>query len=402
MSGSNEFDVLVVGAGAFGLSTALHLKRRGVASVVLIDKNPFPSLDAASNDTSRIVRPDYPDAFYANLGRETFTAWNSDPVFRPAFHKTGRIMAGLPGDGFVAATLETLQSIGVPGLEPLDSAQVARRWNGLNGPMKNWNMYYNPEAGWANARQGLELAMKEYIRLGGRFLVEDITSLLQEGQSVTGVYTASVAAGAYTPQLVPRIGAQIHPVGFAIAHWRLDKKEQETWKDHPVVDLHHNGYFFPPNSSGLMKMGVGMAGYGNAPDENLVSKPLRCHDRIPAAAEKHIRWILSQTAPALAEKEFFDVKVCWDGMTADGHWLISAHPELEGLYVAAGGSGHGYKFLPIIGKYIADLVDGALGADFEAKWRWREGTSEPRDVIQGRPIVDLNLALGARNELAKL
>jgi sarcosine oxidase / L-pipecolate oxidase len=79
------FDLIVVGAGAFGLSTALHLLRRGIdpATFLLLDSQPFPSTDAASNDTSRVVRVDYSDPFYVELAKRAIEVWKSDPVFKP-------------------------------------------------------------------------------------------------------------------------------------------------------------------------------------------------------------------------------------------------------------------------------------------------------------------------------
>jgi sarcosine oxidase / L-pipecolate oxidase len=141
------------------------------------------------------------------------------------------------------------------------------------------------------------------------------------------------------------------------------------WKDHPVVDLHHHGYFFPPDSSGLMKMGTGMMGFGydasqTNPSNGLItagvgrprlqSSLTSTHhpdsDHIPTMAKQAIRWILRSMAPSLAEKPFFDTKICWDGMTPDASWIIDRHPKISGPYVAAGGIGHGFKFLPVIGS----------------------------------------------------
>lgn len=87
-------------------------------------------------------------------------------------------------------------------------------------------------------------------------------------------------------------------------------------------------------------------------------------------------------------------------MTADGHWLISEDPSTPGLYVAAGGSGHAFKFLPIIGSYIADLLQGNLDLGHASKWGWRAGNADPQVAIGGRPIKDLAYALEQKSGIA--
>ena len=55
----------------------------------------------------------------------------------------------------------------------------------------------------------------------------------------------------------------------------------------------------------------------------------------------------------------------------DGDFLIDHHPDHEGLFLATGGSGHGFKFFPIIGDKIVDSIEGCLDTDLRQLWRWR-------------------------------
>lgn len=284
--------------------------------------------------------------------------------------------------------------------------------------------------------------MKEFQSLGGKFIgdsqrglvIENILEAQGGASQVIGVKTASGNSHyadqvIYTPgafsttneKLLPGLDTQIHPTGFAIAHWKLDDPEElKTWLQYPVVDMYHHGYFFPPDpSTGLMKLGLGIVGFthdpeaeedrGNVgialPNSSLVGTPNAA--RIPALAEDGIRHVLSLWAPSLAQKKFFDMKMCWDAMTPDGGWLIDHHPEIKGLSVATGGSGHGFKFLPVVGQYICEALDIAEPGTPSAlapktsdqveqmrhKWRWgREANLNVKDrrvVLQGRPILDI-------------
>ena len=97
---SSKKRIIIVGAGAFGLSTALYLQRYHSQhiDVLLLDSQPFPSVNSASgNDTSRAIRPDYADTFYADLGKDAVHAWSTDPVFTKHYKKSGRVAAAAPG-----------------------------------------------------------------------------------------------------------------------------------------------------------------------------------------------------------------------------------------------------------------------------------------------------------------
>jgi sarcosine oxidase/L-pipecolate oxidase len=290
--------------------------------------------------------------------------------------------------------------------------------------------------------------MNEYRRLGGKFIGDSkggyvVENLIEAGgaaKRVIGVRTADgkahyadqviYAIGSWTTfnrKLVPGLDTQIQPIGFAIAHWQLTPEEVKAWQDHPVVDMYHYGYFFPPDpKTHLMKLGLGIVGFTHdhpagqgdrtvgiaRANSGLVGSP--DEGRIPALAEKGIRWVLSRWAPSLAKKKFFDMKVCWDAMTPDGGWLIDHHPEIQGLSVATGGSGHGFKFLPVVGQYICEALDvvteKAVGcytsessekkkSEMRQKWAWGRkanlNVKDRRVVLQGRPVLDIVEQLNA-------
>jgi sarcosine oxidase/L-pipecolate oxidase len=73
--------------------------------------------------------------------------------------------------------------------------------------------------------------------------------------------------------------------------------------------------------------------------------------------------------------------VCWDAISTDQSQLITKHPheKLSNLYLAVGGSFHSWKFLPIIGKYVVNvLMDRGNGREKDEKWAWKgkEGLKE--------------------------
>lgn len=114
-------------------------------------------------------------------------------------------------------------------------------------------------------------------------------------------------------------------------------------------------------------------------------------DSIPTESRNEVRSLLSRTLPRFNERPFVLEKICWCTDTIDRNWLIDIHPVYDRLIVATGDSGNAFKMLPVIGKYIGDLVEGKkLDSLAKDAWRWREdkagrsrrfgGDGETRDL----------------------
>ena len=90
------------------------------------------------------------------------------------------------------------------------------------------------------------------------------------------------------------------------------------------------------------------------------SHALHPTDTIPAKGEKAIRQLIKQCFPHFADRDLFDKAICWCTDSFDGNWLLCDDPRYEGLVLATGDSGHTFKMLPIVGKYVVDLVEGKV------------------------------------------
>lgn len=131
-----------------------------------------------------------------------------------------------------------------------------------------------------------------------------------------------------------------------------------------TADIANTGWYgFPVHPrEGVIKIANHGVGTEIHPDEErMVSK----------AAEQKLRQFLAETFPSLAEARIVHTRLCLYCDTLDEHLWIDHHPERPGLVVAAGGSGHGFKFAPILGRLIADVVEYKRNP-YKAKFRWRE------------------------------
>jgi glycine/D-amino acid oxidase-like deaminating enzyme len=86
--------------------------------------------------------------------------------------------------------------------------------------------------------------------------------------------------------------------------------------------------------------------------------------------ERAMREFLAETFPALADAPVVYSRICFYCDTHDGDFWIARDPERAGLIVAAGDSGHGFKFAPVLGELIADAVEEKKNP-LLSKFRWR-------------------------------
>ncbi|KAK5260174.1 hypothetical protein LTR40_004624, partial [Exophiala xenobiotica] len=175
MTSSKSSAILIVGAGTWGCSTALHLTRRGYSNVTLVDPYAVPSPISAGNDVNKIVEQGQfsegdDEAWVSKtLLNAANEGWTSDPVFKPYYHDTGYIVAASSEDG-----LKQLYDRERPDLNKefvaLEDAEAFRNTmpkGVLTGDFPGWKgLYKSTGAGWVHARKALVSCAEEAKRLG--------------------------------------------------------------------------------------------------------------------------------------------------------------------------------------------------------------------------------------------
>ena len=361
-------DFLIVGGGIFGLTAADELLRRG-HTVTLLDQGPIPHPLAASTDISKVVRMEYgnDDLYLEMVDRaiEGWHAWNAQ-FQTTLYHETGVTMLARAEMAPGGYEYESYQRLLAHGHAPqrLNGADIARRFPAWNGAVYV-DGFFNPRAGFAESGRVVS-ALATAVRQAGGVVVEGVTAvaLLAHGGRVTGIQTAVgdvftaghiiVAAGAWTQELLPELQPHMHATGHPVFHLRPENPALFT-PPHFVVftaDVANTGWYgFPYHpSEGVVKI----ANHGVGQRLNPV------HDArfVTAEDEAHLRRFLRHTFPALAEAPLVYTRRCLYNDTRDEHFWIDRHPLLANLTVAAGGSGHGFKFAPVLGSLIADAAVG--------------------------------------------
>jgi glycine/D-amino acid oxidase-like deaminating enzyme len=378
---------IVAGAGIFGVAAALELRRRG-HTVHLLDPGPLPHPLAASTDISKVIRLDYgPDDDYlaameAALAR--WRAWNAEWP-EPLFHETGVLFltrAPMAAGGFEH---ESYQRLAQRGHRPerLHAAALGERfpaWR-AGGYVDG---YYNPEGGYAESgrvvSQLLRLAQAAGVWLHAG---QDCAELITARGRVVGVATRSgerlegeavvVAAGAWTRYLLPWLAPVFRSPGMPVFHLRPADPALFAAERFPpfCADISQTGYygFSLHPREGVVKIanhGVGRPMRPDAPERAVIE-----------AETEQVRAFLRASLPALAEAPIVYTRLCLYCDTWDGHLWIAPDPERPGLVVASGGSGHAFKFAPLLGEWIADAVEGRANPIL-AKFGWRPEARPPR------------------------
>ncbi len=381
--------ILIIGGGIFGCTAAWELRLRGW-TVTVLEPGPVPRPSAASTDVSKIVRADYgADHLYTGMAEAALAGWDrwNARWQPPLYHQDGFVVLAsepmAPG-GFEHESFESLRRRGQPveRLTEVDRASTVPAWSSSAYP----DGYLNRRAGWVESGAVVTRVADE-ARRAGVLILENTTfsDLIPASGSVTGVRTREgavhsadfvlVAAGAWTPKLLPQLTDVMWTTAQPVVH--VDAGSDPRWRApvFPVwaADIARTGWYgFPALSNGALKIGHHGSGRPVDPDGARVT---------PADHEPRVRDFLREHLPALAEAPICESRLCLYCDTFDGDFWIDHDPDRPGLIVAAGDSGHGFKFAPILGALIADVVERRPNG-WAPRFRWRSRGPDRREAAR--------------------
>ncbi|KPM36568.1 hypothetical protein AK830_g9986 [Neonectria ditissima] len=390
--------ILIVGAGVFGLSTALELKKRGFQNITVLDRYQPPVADGSSVDISRVIRVEYADELYAKMAREALQGWTTE--FNNHYHSSGFVMlANKSGNSYLESSKAVNESLGGELAEYTNASEVLTRFPCIPSQLDGLSAYVNENGGWADAEKSILQLSQLCSQAGVNFITGPrgkVLSLRHNSKRVVGVNVAQgepllasqiiLATGAWSNRLLPMAHASTasgQPVGFI----QLTPEEAEPLRKMPVIINLSTGIFcFPPTpDTNILK--VARHGYGFATkvpvegSRRFVSSPKRDGNNATASylssdAEEGLREGLRQLLPDFADSPWMDRRLCWYSDTPEGDFVVDYHPQIEGLFLATGGAGHAFKFLPVLGRYIADCFENKTSPEVRRKWRFRLSKGE--------------------------
>ncbi|KAK2040029.1 FAD dependent oxidoreductase [Colletotrichum somersetense] len=410
---SNSY--LIVGAGVFGASTALHLIRaRPDASVTLVDRNAFdaPVRVAASWDWNKVVRADYVDIEYMRLTLEAKKHWAEDPLWRPFYHESG--VYWVSQSNFAQQMLANYRELGVEsGLSSLSVEEAKREYGGIFADSDFTGVdevFVNRNSGWAEAKEALQRTIEEAVRLGVKYVETEVARIeFDAAGAATGVQTTGgesmraahvvLSTGAYTARLLADSAPErieLHAGDRFVAAAVTEGFTPVTGEN--AKDLYDGpvGISTVPPSRGASNGSVphskdktlkfwGQIIFRNTrshPNGGPLSAPPPASDYAQFDVPKALRDDVDFASKSLFGKASAGFKnenyrICWEAVTPDEDFIISPHSASKNLYVVTCGSFHGWKFLPILGKYVVQMLDGSLEETLAEKWSWDRDLPHP-------------------------
>lgn len=379
MAPGRAFDVAVIGAGVFGAWTAYFLRKSG-ARVILLDAYGPASARASSGGESRIIRMGYgADEIYTRWSLRALPMWKhffAEVGRHELFQPTGVLWIAHEGEPYAQSTLAALEQSGAR-FEKLKGAELGRRYPQIVFDEDAWGIL-EPESGVLMARRAVHAVVEQARRIGVEYQQQGILPPETKGR-VTSLKTTQgetisaanyvFACGPWLAKLFPKLlgprmfisRQEIFFYGIPAGDSRFAPPAMPTW-----LQLRDEFYGMPDLESRGFKIANDRHGAAADPDTQ---------SRVPSAeALAAAREFIARRFPALANAPVTEARVCQYENTSSGDFLIDRYPDHENVWLAGGGSGHGFKHGPVFGEYLAERV-------------LRGGEVEPRFLLATKQTV---------------
>ena len=361
---------MVIGAGVFGAWTAHHLQQQG-HKVTLVDAWGPAHSRSSSGGESRLTRAAYgKDAIYTRMAMDSLPQWKALSAVSglPILIQAGILFFFPTEEPYVEDSIAAHRRFGLP-TELLSQAEMARRF-----PMIDFDGItvglYEPGFGALMARRSVLTLVDRFVRDGGTYAKGSALAPAAAGDELDEVHLSSgerlgadrfvFALGPWLPKLFPDvIGPKILPTRQEVFFFappagdrRFSTGAMPGWADFNGGDIF---YGFPDLESRGVKFAHDAHGVAVDPDTQ---------DRRPtAAALAEIIAYRDRRFPLLKGAPLTEARVCQYENSSNGDFLVDFHPRFKNLLLLGGGSGHGFKHGPEVGRYAAGRLLGSVKAE---------------------------------------
>jgi monomeric sarcosine oxidase len=358
-----RYDAIVLGAGGIGSAALYHLARRGVR-VIGIDRFTPPHDRGSTHGHTRVIRQAYfehPD--YVPLLLESYRGWRELErlVGQHLLHPVGLIQIG-PADGAVVRGVSRAAAEHRLAVESLTAAQVEYRWPGLRVPDKLVGVY-EPAAGYLLVEDCVRAHLDAASFAGADVLTDTEVLRWSANDNEVRVRTSNaeiaadqliVAAGAWAGPMLADLNIPLAIRRKSLFWFETRSADYDVAAGFPVFlfDLPDGVFYGFPK---LDERGVKFAEHSGG---RVLEDPLRVDRSIDPEEQKRLLDSLPGLLPGVSA-QVTDHTSCLYTMSPDEHFLVDRHPWHANVVFAAGLSGHGFKFAPVLGRALADLaLDG--------------------------------------------
>lgn len=343
---------IVVGAGAFGGWTALHLLQHGI-KVTLMDAWGSGNSRSSSGDETRVIRSTYgANEFYFDLNVRALELWKEyqKKWNRQVFFNTGVLWlchherCSIVDDSIPFSKKHKME------YEYLSKTDIGKRFDVVNTKDLHHG-YFDPYGGYLKARESTQLVQETFVNEGGTY----INARVSPGENISAD-TIIYACGSWLGTMFPKeIGERITCSKQEVYYFGAPAERAADYDRFPVwVDADDKDHYYgiPGNASRGFKVGVDRRGKLFDPTNG---------DRLPdPEVLAHARGFLANRFPGLKDAPLVESRVCPYENSQDGNFIFEQHPGDKKIWFLGGGSGHGFKHGPALGELVCNALLGRV------------------------------------------
>ena len=365
------YDAAVLGLGTMGSAAALELARRK-ATVIGFDQFRPPHNSGSHSGQTRVFRAGYAESpQYVPLVDRARTLWAqlSDEFGTKLLNPSGLLTMGMEQSEALRG-IQLCADLGLVQVDRLLAEEIRYRYPAFRIPDEFIGLF-EPGAGWLDVDAAISGMQRRAVELGAEFCLDEAATGWEQNDGEVIIRTAKqevrarklvITAGAWTTQVLRDMGISIRILRKTFVWLTPEFPEQFAEGAIPIFGFPPNAFYGFPNIRG---QGVKVA-------EHWGGQPIERPELSQPMSEKDFAPILNSAAqflPGLSTNVLRST-TCLYSMTPDEHFILDTHPEHKDVVLAAGFSGHGFKFAPLIGEIMADLaLEGTTRLPIEfLKW----------------------------------
>ena len=361
---NKHYDVVIVGAGAMGMSAGYYLSQKDL-NILMIDSHDPPHAHGSHGGDTRLIRHAVGEGLeYIPLALRSQELWDelqthsNDEIFR----QIGILNFGYKGSEFLENTIEGAREYNLE-IETLTAKEIQQRWPGLHGEDLEIG-YYEKNGGVIMGENAIRTYRRLALSSGAELLINTPVKSIQPEEDYVRVETENdsftadkliLSSGAWNGRMLKDLGLNINlqPSRRTIAWFEADEELYSSEHFPGFIGRSRDGSYY--GFSSIDGTGVKIGRYDGCEGDDSEPEEMDGEFGTFDRDEEYLRNFLYNQMKGANGKLNKGV-ACIFTNTPDENFIIDRHPKYDNIYVAGGFSGHGFKYVPVVGEILTDLV----------------------------------------------
>jgi len=366
---TNLPDVAVVGSGAFGAWTALSLRERG-AKVTLLDAYGPGHARATSCDEVRQIRMSYGDReVYSRSALKAMEIWKArqQEFGRKLLYPTGRLVMRQEWTKELEDQKQVFERLAIA-FEVLQPAEMSKRYPQVNFEGVGVG-FLDVNAGLLKAREAIIAVTEAFERKGGTIQIaralpgaasgRALQAITLNGRDAFAAGSFVFACGPWLKLVFPKLLGTMISTGRVEIAYIGSPAGDPSYRAGVLPNLSEEGTIPAHPGEGAYTQSDIDAGLKIARGGERIDIDMDRDERVVSARQiSRVHEYVRLRFPGLKNQPIVATRVCQSDASTNSHFILDRHPDHDNVWIAGGGSGHGFKHGPVVGEYMADRVTG--------------------------------------------